>query len=77
MFRVTLTISFIFLLTLFLNGTAFSQADISSPDGKSERQKEDLPTNMKENLAKLRIERDKKDYQELLNRSEEAVQIER
>lgn len=75
MFRSIFTISFLFTLTLFLSVTAFSQSDITSPDGRSNPQKEDLPKNIKENLAKQRIAREKKDYQELLDRSQEAVKL--
>jgi hypothetical protein len=53
--------------------TAFSQLDATTPNGKP--QKEDLPKNIKETMAKQRIEREKKDYEELLQRSEEAVKI--
>ena len=74
MFRSIYTICFLFSLILIFSVTAFSQSDISSPDGRS-NPKEDLPTNLKENLAKQRIDRDKKDYQELLIRSQEAVKI--
>jgi hypothetical protein len=54
--------------------TTFSQIDASTPGGKPP-QKEDLPKNIKETLAKQRIEREKKDYEELLQRSEEAVKL--
>lgn len=37
--------------------------------------KEDLPDGIKENLAKRRIKQDEADFQELVKRSEEAVQI--
>ena len=53
---------------------AFSQIDASTPNGKPQ-QKEDLPKNIKETMAKQRIEREKKDYEELLQRSEEAVKL--
>ncbi len=43
--------------------------DTSPPD------KEDYPKTVKETLAKGRIEREKKDYEELVGRSEEAVKI--
>jgi hypothetical protein len=54
--------------------TAFAQIDASTPNGRPQ-QKEDLPKNIKETLAKQRIEREKKDYEELLKRSEEAVKL--
>ncbi|HEY8560635.1 MAG TPA: hypothetical protein VIL74_09690 [Pyrinomonadaceae bacterium] len=62
------------ILLLMLSGTAaFSQIDASTPSGRPRR--EELPTNIKETLAKQRIEREKKDYDELLQRSEEAVKL--
>jgi hypothetical protein len=54
--------------------TAFSQIDASTPGGKPQS-KEELPKNIKETLAKQRIEQEKKDYEELLQRSEEAVKL--
>ena len=53
---------------------ALSQIDASSPNGKPQ-QKEDLPKNIKETMAKQRIDREKKDYEELLKRSEEAFRL--
>jgi len=47
--------------------------DASTPSGKSN--KEDYPKGIKESLAKSRIEREKKDYQELLQNGEEAVKL--
>ena len=37
--------------------------------------KEDLPTGIKESLAKQRIEREKKDFAEMIERSEEALKL--
>ena len=50
-----------------------AQSDASNRGGSP--QKEDLPTGIKESLAKQRIERDKKDFAELLARGEEAVKL--
>ncbi len=49
-----------------------AQTDASN---RSMTQKEDLPTGIQESLAKQRIEREKKDYAELLARGEEAVKL--
>jgi septal ring factor EnvC (AmiA/AmiB activator) len=68
------TICFSFLLVMLFGCTAFSQIDAASPNGKPQ-QKEDLPKNIKETMAKQRIEREKKEYEELLQRSEEAVKL--
>ena len=53
---------------------AFSQIDAATPSGRPQ-QKEDLPKNIQETMAKQRIEREKKEYEELLQRSEEAVKL--
>jgi hypothetical protein len=53
--------------------SAFGQIDASTPGGRP--RKEELPKNIQETLAKQRIEREKKDYQELLDRSQEAVKL--
>ena len=49
-----------------------AQTDASN---RSMPQKEELPTGIQESLAKQRIEREKKDYAELLARGEEAVKL--
>jgi oligoendopeptidase F len=54
--------------------SAFSQIEAATSNGKPQP-KEDLPSNIKETLAKQRIAREKKDYEELLQRSEEAVKL--
>jgi hypothetical protein len=53
--------------------TAFAQGDASTPNGRPRR--EELPKNIQETIAKQRIEREKKDYEELLQKSEEAVKL--
>lgn len=52
---------------------AFSQSDASTWNGRPRQ--EELPKNIKETMAKQRIEREKKEYAELLERSEEAVKL--
>ncbi|SRR5215204_836075 len=68
------TFCFSLFVVLLFGVTAFSQIDASTPNGKPQP-KEDLPKNIKETMAKQRIEREKKDYEELLQRSEEAVKL--
>lgn len=68
------TICFSLIFAMFFAMSAFSQSDASTPNGR-QQQKEDLPKNIRETLAKQRIERAKKDYDELLKRSEEAVKL--
>ena len=48
--------------------------DSSTPNGKSSN-REDYPRGIKESLAKSRIEREKKDFEELLENGEEAVKL--
>jgi len=44
-------------------------------DPTNPREKEELPKNIKETLAKARIAQEKKEYEELLKRTEEAVKL--
>ncbi|MGI8788835.1 MAG: hypothetical protein ACR2HG_13870 [Pyrinomonadaceae bacterium] len=63
----------IFSILFFVAAAAaFVHAQTDSADPNS---KEDVPKNMKESLAKQRIEHDKKDFAELLERGEEAMKI--
>ena len=55
--------------------TAASFGVSAQSNNPFEPRKEDVPQNIKENLAKQRIQRDKEDYQELLKRGEEAVKL--
>lgn len=48
-------------------------ADASTRSGNPA--KEDLPTGIKESLAKQRIDREKKDFDEMVERSEEALKL--
>ena len=68
------TFCFSTLLVMLFCITAFSQLpDASTRNGKP--QPEELPKNIQETLAKQRIEQEKKDYEELLERSQEAVKL--
>jgi hypothetical protein len=61
---------FIFLLSAF---SVSAQAENSHNDKPA--QKEDVPKNIKESLAKQRIAQEKKKYDELIKRGEEAAQL--
>ncbi|CAN5861085.1 hypothetical protein BH24ACI1_BH24ACI1_15600 [soil metagenome] len=66
----------LFFAIIIISGTVAlvnAQSDATTRSGKAE--KEDLPKGIKESLAKQRIEREKKDFAELIERSEEAVKI--
>ncbi len=68
-------LSHLFLIVFLLFAAeAYGQIDASTPSGRP-RPQEELPKNIKETLAKQRIEREKKDYEELLEKSEEAVKL--
>ena len=62
------------LFVMLFASAAYSQIDASTPNGRPQP-KEDLPKNIKETMAKQRIEQEKKDYEALLKRSEEAVKL--
>ncbi len=51
-----------------------AQSDASSPAPGS-NQKEEVPKNIQESLAKQRIDREKKEFAELLERGEEALKL--
>lgn len=65
----------VLLATLFALASvcAYAQSDASTRNGIP--RDEDLPKSIKENLAKGRIEREKKDYEELVKRGEEALKL--
>lgn len=50
-------------------------SDASTPSGRPDPSKEDLPVGIKETLAKQRINSEKKEFQELLARGEEAAKL--
>jgi len=65
-----------FILFLILAATAFANAQGAEASTKSGvPQKEDMPSGLKESLAKQRIEREKKDFKEMLERGEEALKL--
>ncbi len=74
MFRLCQNLFFtVFLVlgaVLFVNAQG---ADASSRSGNAP--KEELPKGIKESLAKQRIEREKKDFEEMLERGEEALKL--
>lgn len=73
MFFVFLRIVFVFVFT----GAAFLvSAQSIAPDlGNPKAENDDIPKNVKETLAKSRIEKEKKDYEELLESGDEALKI--
>ncbi len=76
-----MALSFINLtvFALLVGGTAlfaYSQPELSDASVRSPNQrKEGAPTGLKEMLAKQKAERDKRDYEELLERGDEALKL--
>ncbi len=68
---------FHFIFASFLVSTAIigvkAQGDVTTRNGRPRN--EELPKSVKETLAKGRIDREKKDYEELIMRGEEAAQL--
>lgn len=62
----------LFFLVLFASVYSSVQAQFSNPN---DPRKEELPQGIKENLAKQRIEQEKKDYEDLVQRGEEALKL--
>jgi len=68
-------IVFLFSTAVICVNAQIDMPDASSPTNRSNQTKEDIPKNVKEKLAQNRIEREKKDYQELLDHSDEAFKL--
>jgi hypothetical protein len=60
-----------FIFVVFLFSASIACVNAQSNTGE----KEELPKGIKETLAKNRIDREKKDYEELLQRGEETVKL--
>jgi hypothetical protein len=74
MFLRFLRIGFLLALGIFAALSIDAQiVDTSVPGVKPKT--EDLPKNIQENLAQQRIDREKKDHEELLKRGEEALKL--
>ncbi len=63
----------LFPLTIICASAQTNMPDASTRSGATD--KEDFPKGIKETLAKSRIDREKKDYEELLQNGEEAVKL--
>ena len=68
MFRKSFKPLFLTLFVLVTASFAFGQFDDTPP-------KEDIPTGIKETLAKQRIKQNEKDFEELISRSEEVAKL--
>ena len=63
------------VLCLVLATAVFADAQRDSSTDSGVPSKEEMPTGIKESLAKQRIDREKKDFEEMLERGEEALKI--
>lgn len=64
-----------FILLLIAAAVIFADAQADSTTRNGVPSKEEMPKGIQESLAKQRIEREKKDFAELLSRGEEAVKL--
>lgn len=67
-------VAIVMSLTVVCINAQIETPDASTSSGKPNN-KEDYPKSIKESLAKSRIERQKKNYEELLQNGEEAVKL--
>jgi molecular chaperone DnaK (HSP70) len=65
----------IFVLVFIVAAGVKGQSNARDASGKTSADKEDLPKNIKESLAKSRIEKEKKEFDELLGRGAEALKL--
>ena len=70
LFKYFILLVFVFIAAANIN----AQGEASTANGRAP-QKEDLPKNIKETLIKQRIEQEKKEYHEMLERGEEALKL--
>lgn len=63
------------IFTLFFTIGLFISVEAQDASSRGGGRKEELPKGIQENLAKQRIEREKEDYVQLLQRGEEAVKL--
>lgn len=66
----------VIVLMLLLAAASFAQADLPDASSRSNRPRNDEASiNLKEMLARQKAERDKKDYEDMLKRGEEALRL--
>lgn len=65
----------IFTLFFIIGAVVFANAQVDATTRSGVPSKEDLPKGIQESLAKQRIEREKKDFADLLSRGEEAAKL--
>lgn len=65
----------IFFLAACFTVSAFSQDASNNSPGRDSSNEKDTPKSVKEMLFKMRMERDKKDFQEMLDRGEQVSKL--
>jgi hypothetical protein len=75
MSKIFLKFLFAFLLLMGLCVFANGQAEASTPNGRPDPSRNDLPEGIRETLAKQKIKSEEKEYQELVKRGEEAAKL--
>lgn len=66
---------FLLLFSVFLLTNVIVQAQISAETRSGKPREEEIPQNIQETLAKHRIEQDKKDHDELIERGEQVLKL--
>lgn len=64
-----------FALLMLLAGSVLVSAQEADQRSPYEKKKEELPKNIREMMARKRIEQEKKDHEELLKKGQEAIEI--
>lgn len=73
-YKFSFILVFVFLTLTFGATVSLAQADASTRSGRP-RAEEDLPTGIKETLAKARLKNEEKEYNEMLERAAEAAKL--
>jgi len=73
-FRLTFALLLVTAVTVGVNAQS-NMPDASTNERGSKAKQDDLPKNIKESLAKSRIENEKKEFQELIQRGEETLKL--
>lgn len=73
--QIFIKIGFVTLLCIANFAVTYAQTDAGAPSRPAAQKEDDFPESFRENLAKLRIKAEQKEYDELIQRGEEAVKL--
>ena len=73
--RIYIKVIAIFFLAACFSVSAFAQTAASNSPGQDSSDEKDTPKSVKEMLFKMRLEREKKDFQEMLDRGKQASEL--